>query len=63
MSEVQIATGTAIEIHFWSREDHEREMLVHAIVRYCSDNKLGVQFVDLDFSHRELLWKLRQGAP
>jgi len=62
VSETEYPVQTTIEVHFWTREDDERELLVHAEVRHCKDHRIGVQFLDLDFTHRELLWKLMQGS-
>ena len=62
LSETEYPAGTTIEVHFWTREDPAREMLVHGEVRRCKDHRIGVQFLDLDFNHHELLWKLMQGS-
>jgi len=59
LSEIQYPVGTEIEVHFGVHDnDPSGKLQMRAVVRHCGKGKMGVQFVNVEPSQRDLWWKI-----
>jgi hypothetical protein len=63
LTEKPLAVGTELEVHFGIEEAGTTGRLqMQAVVRHCTEGRIGVQFINLDGDQREHWWKIMRGA-